>query len=374
MRVLLLHHDAGLGGAETSFRLLARGLQNAGVEPIAALPADGPLFRRLREERLRVVRASLRATSRPHRVRDVADTLLYLARTVPAVARLMRRTNADFLHSNTTTSHLVGVWSAALCGRPAVWHCRDLAPLGALAPLLARRTARVIAISNCVAEFLGSQGVPPSKLQTVPNALDLSEWQPGKSSQLRSSLGWPEDSVIFGTVGQMVRWKNLSAFIESAALLKRESRARFVIVGCGPEEVPLRALARERGLEARLAFVRPRADAADVLSAFDCLVHPSESEPFGRVLIEAMALEKAVVAVDKAGPREIITSGRDGWLVPAGTGPDLASAMSLALESEQQRREIGRAARETVRARFRIETQARALHALYRQIYQEVRL
>ena len=99
----------------------------------------------------------------------------------------------------------------------AIWHVRDLVPLERIAPQLAARSTRIIAISACVAEQLEKDGVPAEKITVIYNGLDPDEWRPLERSHLRESLGIAEDAFVFGVVGQLVPWKNHAAFIAVAA-------------------------------------------------------------------------------------------------------------------------------------------------------------
>ncbi len=380
--VLFLNHSAQMSGAEASLRSLLWGLRRADVpiEPVIALPDGGPFAGILRDEGWSVTLAPLRRISRPRGLIDGMASLLHVLQTAPLICRLADQVGAKIIHSNSTTAHLVGGVAGERTGVPALWHCRDLVPLGKLAPQLAGKAAKVIAISQCVADFLEKEGVPREKIIQIYNGLDPDEWRPKSRSYLRESLGLPDDAFLFGAVGQLVPWKNHAAFIEAAALLCAETgcaHARFAIIGgdLWGEQAPyvgqLRELVKKYGLMERFNFIPHQLNGADALGALDCLVHPARDEPFGRVLMEAMALAKPVIAVDANGPAEIVTHGRDGLLV-AGDETDLESGLAMAmkrvLEDASLRAHLSEEARLTVESRFHVDDSALQIAELYRDL------
>lgn len=234
--VLYLNHSAQMSGGEASLRSLLWGLRRADLpfDAMIALPDGGRFAELLRDEGWNVTLAPLRRLQRPRGIIESMASLVHVLQTAPMICRLVESSGAQIVHSNSTTAHLVGGVAGERTGRPTIWHCRDLVPLSRLAPQLAGKATRVVAISNCVAELLEHEGVPSEKIVVVSNGLDPDEWQPKKRSFLRESLGLPDDAFVFGVVGQLVPWKNHAAFIEAAAQVCADTGcgpARFAIIG-----------------------------------------------------------------------------------------------------------------------------------------------
>ena len=376
--VLYLNHSAQMSGAEASLRALLGGLRqmDAPYEPLVALPGEGPFATLLREEKWNVSFAPLRRLSRPRGLIDGMASLLHVMQTAPLICRLIDKSGAKIVHSNSTTAHLVGGVAAERTNRPALWHCRDLVSLDRIAPQLAAKSTRVIAISNCVASQLEQDGVPHDKIIVIHNGLDPEQWRPRAKSQLRETLGVPDDAFIFGAVGQLVPWKNYPDFIEAAAqLVEMEGmeNARFAIVGgdLWGEQQPyiseLRALVKKHNLIERFNFIPQQTDAVDAFAALDCVVHPAQDEPFGRVLIEAMAMQKPVIAISSNGPLEIITHGHDGLLVKPDEIGGLVEAMAQVYRDADLRRSLGENGRASVREKFHVADHAARIEELYRE-------
>lgn len=379
MHVLYLNHAGQISGAEQSLRALLWQLRRAqsSVEPVIALPGAGPLAELLRDEGWNVTFAPLRRLQRPHGLLGGMTALMHILQTAPFVTRLIRQTDSQLVHSNSTTAHLVGGLAAERAHKPAIWHARDLVSLERIAPTLAQRAAWVIAISGCVAERLQADGVPTEKVRVIHNGLDPDEWYPRERSQLRESLGLPDGAFLFGCPGQLVPWKNHVAFIEAAARLcqdERCSQARFVIIGgdlWGEHQsylMQLRTLVKQHNLQERFNFVPHQRDNVDALSALDAVVLASHEEPLGRVLIEGMALGKIAIAYGENGPLEIVSQEHDGLLVPPEETDGLANTMRRALLDTELQQHLRSHARQTIVEKFHIADSAQKVFDLYREV------
>ena len=376
--VLYLNHSAQMSGAEVSLRALLRGLRqsDAPFDPLVALPGDGPFASELREENWNVSFAPLRRLQRPRGIIDGMASLIHVLQTAPHICRLVDKSGAALIHSNSTTAHLVGGVAAERTDRPAIWHCRDLISLERIAPQLASKATRVIAISGCVASQLERDGVPREKISVIYNGLDPERWRCKENSHLRETLGLPKDAFIFGLVGQLVPWKNHADFIEAAAQVagqKGMENARFVAIGgdlFGDHQDyidELRELVKKHDLIDRFNFIPRQSNAVDAMSTLDCLVHPARDEPFGRVLMEAMSLEIPVIAVNENGPLEIVTHGHDGLLVKPNSPNELAAEMTRVLRDADLRAHLRQNGRATVQEKFHIADHAAKIEELYRE-------
>jgi glycosyltransferase involved in cell wall biosynthesis len=387
-----------MSGAEQSLRALLWQFRRSGgeIDPVLALPGDGPFSQVMREEGWNVTFAPLRRLHRPQGFLDGMTALVHIFQTAPYLAKLARQSGAQIIHSNSTTAHLVGALAAERLRLPSVWHARDLVSLARVAPSLASKTSVCIAISQAVAETLKRDGVPEDKIRVIYNGLDPDEWRPREenASSLRESLGIGKSTFLFGCASQLVPWKNHRAFIQAAAQIVQDEKcghARFAIIGgdlWGEQQEyvrELRGLVKEYSLQDRFNFIPHQNDNQDVLSALDAVVLPSREEPFGRVLIEAMSLRKVAIAFDSGGPREIITHEKDGLLAPSAKAEEgeteeekttrhqadvdaLAHAMKRALHSAALRVELGENARATVSEKFHVADGAQAVRDLYQEL------
>jgi glycosyltransferase involved in cell wall biosynthesis len=170
-------------------------------------------------------------------------------------------------------------------------------------------------------------------------------------------------------------WKGQEVFLRAMARVKDElPGAKGVIVGDPPPGKPecrerLLALSGELALSENLVFSAFYMDVPAIMSALDVLVLASTSpEPFGRVLIEAMAAGKPVIASDAGAAREIIENGVQGLLVPAGDAEALAHAIVHLLTHRDVATIMGQKGRARVRERFGMQAYVEGVQAIYREV------
>ena len=150
--------------------------------------------------------------------------------------------------------------------------------------------------------------------------------------------------------------------------------ARFLVVGGDlfgdhPDyEVELHRLVSELGLEGRTLFTGYREDARALIAALNMLVLPSENEPFGRVMLEAMACAKPVVAFDRGGPREIIVEGETGFLVPPERIDAMADAVVNLLQDPALADRLGAGGQRRLRDCFSGRKCASETEAIYEEL------
>jgi glycosyltransferase involved in cell wall biosynthesis len=127
----------------------------------------------------------------------------------------------------------------------------------------------------------------------------------------------------------------------------------------------LRARVADAGLRDRVSWLGEREDVPELVRALDILLLPSTEEPFGRALIEAMALGVPVLATNVGGPAEIVTDGREGWLLAPHEPGAWARAARTIAESADRGVGMGRAGRRRVQEAFTSEQHAAAMLAVY---------
>jgi glycosyltransferase involved in cell wall biosynthesis len=179
----------------------------------------------------------------------------------------------------------------------------------------------------------------------------------------------PAAAPVVLSVGRFVPFKGYAHLLAAAALV-REQRpdVHFILVGDGELRAELEAQARGLALEASVHFTGWRDDVPELLALADVFVLPSLGEHFGRVLIEAMAMEKAVVATDGGGVPEVVTAGESGVLVPPAQPAALARAVVALLRDPGWSARLAVAARRRVEAEFDRSRHAAAVARLYGEL------
>ncbi|MBC7224879.1 MAG: glycosyltransferase family 4 protein, partial [Anaerolineae bacterium] len=333
-RVLYVDHADLMGGAEQSLLLLLRHLDRDQVEPLLACGEDTPLARAAREAGVPVAEVPM-GQLRDRRVPWAPA--VRLAQGGKILARLARAFGADLLHANVARAAAYAAWASVRAGVPLVWHVRDVHDTRRpdewlLVQALSRVAEGIVCISRATARPLPAVARP--KVRVVPNGLDPAQFDLARAEPqaLRARWGAAPEEVWVGAVGWLAPWKQVEHVVEMAQRVAQECpEARFVVVGeaAAPRYAPYVASLKTRAREAlgeRMRFVGalPAEAMPSVMAALDLLVHTARAEPFGRVLVEAMAMERPVVAYADGGVPEVVSDGETGCLVPPGDVDALA--------------------------------------------------
>jgi len=201
----------------------------------------------------------------------------------------------------------------------------------------ASEAAGIIAVSSALKASLIGLGIPAEKIRVLRNGVDLEKFNLGNRTLARERLGF--DGVTLLSVGYLIPLKGHDLAIKALALL---SDARLAIVGYGPEEPKLRALAEQLGVAERVRFLGQLSQDAlmDVYRAADVLLLLSSSEGWANVLLEAMACGTGVVATDVGGTSEVLGTSPAGELVRERNSLAVAQAVERLLRRHPDRRAV----------------------------------
>jgi len=374
MKILYLSTSAQLGGAELCLLDMMAGVRECRPQwPIVLLaPAAGPLLERAKQlgmeartleypaplARLGDSGAARNGTSRMRLMSSLAVAAPAIARYRARLRRAIRQFSPELIHANGLKANLLAAW-AAEPGAPVVWHLHDYLGVRAIAARMARSTARrhpaAVAIANShsiaaeAAQIFAPADLP---VRVLHNAIDLQEFSPsGPQLDLDALAGLPAAppaTVRVGLICTMAWWKGQHDFIRALGQLPAELPLRGYVIGgpiyetgsrqCSLEE--LRAFAAQHGASRRIGFTGFVAQPAAAMRALDIVVHASsEPEPFGRVIVEAMACGKPVITAALGGAAELISDGHDALTFTAGEAASLASRIAqLAADADLRQR------------------------------------
>lgn len=219
-----------------------------------------------------------------------------------------------------------------------------------------READAVFSISNYVTRTVVDMGRPAAEVYTVPNAIDAARWDPSiDGTSFRRELGIALDAPLLASVSRLFSWKGQRELLQAFALARAERPdLKLVIVGedttgtGGSFRRELEQLADKLGVSAHVVFTGGRSDIPNVMAACDVFTLPSFEEPFGLVFLEAMAMERPVVAIDNGGTPEVVEHGRAGLLSPPWDVPALAANIKTLVNDPELRRRYGRYGRSRV--------------------------
>lgn len=299
----------------------------------------------------------------------------YQAHKFLPLRRLIRERNVRLIHAHKIGSNfwgsVVGRWS----GTPVISHFHaHHAKGGSLPSLMAARivgqvSRRVISISEYEKRrLIDEEGIPPGKIVTIYNGIDLGRYHPGPNPQLRRELGIGDDVPVVGIVAAFRPQKNHELFLRAARhVLERHGEVVFLLVGDGVKRAESEAFAEELGITSNCRFLGLRRDVPDVIGAMDVGVLSSHWEGLPLAMLEYMASGKAVVSTDVSGMGEVVEQGVNGLLTPPDNSEALADAISVILADRRKAERMGRRGVEIARDKFSEETMIDRIEALYEE-------
>ncbi len=392
MRVLYVNHTATVSGGERSLLDLLGALP-AQVHPRLAAPR-GALQERVRE--LGVPCTSIAGTAGSLRLHPLHTPAALAEMTLAAaqVSRAAARHEIELVHANSIRAGIV-LGLARRCPIPglrlpravaSIVHVRDCLPPSAASRatlrLIAATASTVVANSAYTADSVRA-AAPKARLEVVHNPVDLARFDPGAldRASARARLGEAgRRRVLLGVVAQLSPWKGQDTAIEALGALQREGiDAQLLLIGSAKfvqratrfdneaYVASLHELAKREGVSERVSWLGEREDVPALIRALDVLLLPSWEEPFGRALIEAMALEVPVIATDVGGPREIVRDGREGLLLAPREPARWASAIARLAQDPELAVRMGRAGRERAQREFTTERHVSAMLDVYEQ-------
>lgn len=358
------------GGVERGTVDLAGALVEAGWIAYVA-SGGGPLEKEL-----------LRVGARHITLPLASKNPLTIRRNAKALADLIRRFRIDIVHARSRAPAWSACSAARATGRRFVTtfhnaYDSDL-PFKHRYNSVMARGDRVIAISRFVADHVAkAYGVGSDRLRTISRGVDLTRFDPrrvGGTQVAELAADWrvPDGFAVVMLPGRLTRWKGGLDFVEAIARLSRRDVCG-VLVG-GQHRAAFRreleaAIERLR-LAERFRIIDDCRDMPTAYALADVVVSAStEPEGFGRVIVEAQAMERPIVATNHGGARETVVPGLTGWLVPPGDPPALATAIGDALAlDEDARASFGRHARAQVAAGYTRELMCARTIEVYEEL------
>jgi glycosyltransferase involved in cell wall biosynthesis len=375
--------DGTIGGSHFSLLFLVSGLDQTRFTPLVVFATENALLPRFQATGARTLIVRFGAGPRPSgrlarlvaKARNFCRTYLLLPRRL---ARILRRERIDLVHlNNSVTQNHAWMIAARLAGVPCITHERSIRPaFTARDRRLARDLRAVICISSAVRENFVALGLGDLPFVTIFNGLDPAQIHCTRSpADVRAEMGVAPDARLIGIVGRIVPWKGQEIVIRAMGLLREEfpDLACVLIGDTSPNarahRERLAALTHAFGIASRVHITGFRKDVANYINALEIQVHASiHPEPFGRVLLEAMALSKPLVASNGGGVPEIVMHEHTGLLFEPGNPAALAAALRTLLADRPRAAAMGAAGRERLLAEFSVARNIELTRALYERL------
>ncbi len=300
---------------------------------------------------------------------------------------LLKKKRFDIVHTHTSKAGLLGRLAAKLAKTPVIIHT----PHGHvffgyfgqgktkvflfLEKLASRITDRLVALTRQEKEdYVSFRVAEENRCVVIHSGIELdkfTELPPGEKHNIKSRLGIPADSLVVGTAGRLATVKGPEVLIEAARhILAKKTSVFFVFAGDGDLRPRLERKTAELGIEKHVAFLGWRDDIARILSLYDIFVLPSLNEGMGRVLAEAMALGKPIVASRVGGIPDLVIHGKNGFLVPPKNPEELATSIGILLEDSEKRAEMGKSGK-AMASHFSKEKMVEKIAKLYEELLKQ---
>lgn len=307
------------------------------------------------------------------------------------IYHLIKKEEPEVVHTHTSKAGILGRWAAYFAGVKTVIHSTHghifYGYFGGfktsiflwIERLTAKITDRITTLTSLeIDDYQRLKLAKKEKFITIPYGIDTKKYQrPDRTREEdRQMLGLLSKDYVIGWIGRLVPVKDCGTFIKAASLLKNVPPThpsplrgegggiKFLVVGDGPERQRMEEMAEKLGVKG--IFTGTRMDVYDIIQAMDLLVLSSLNEGLGRVLLEAMAAGKPIVATKVGGVPEVVKDGITGILVSPSNPVEMASAITNILNNPDMMSIMGEEGRKWVRS-FDIQIAIDGLEALYRK-------
>jgi L-malate glycosyltransferase len=369
VRPLIIDLGKDYRGGQHQALLLLQGLVARGHEPQLLALADSGLAK------------DARAGGIPTREVPAGSRQI---RSAGAIRELLATHHSDIVHANEPHA-LTAAWIARAHRRvPLVVSRRVIFPLSGSPISMARyrAAARIIAVSQCVANALLTSGLPADHIAIIPDGVDISNVKfPDLSSQdlrfpslksseakirARQNLGIRPNVPLVGNVAAFTPDKGQAFLVRALASVRgAHPECQLLLAGEGRCRAEVEALVAPSGLKDAVHFVGYVDDIDSVYQAMDVFAFPAQAEALGTALLLAMAHGLPVVALARGGVPEAVENGGNGLLIDSLDDGTLADALVRLLSNPEEALRLGQRAQETISERFSVDRMVEATLNLY---------
>jgi glycosyltransferase involved in cell wall biosynthesis len=305
--------------------------------------------------------------------------------TLLDLTAFFKRNFYHVVHTHNSKAGFLGRLAAKLAGVPVIVHTvhgfafHDEEPLWRqvlfrnLERLGSHWCDKMIFISQPLIEWaLKDHIVGEEKIAKIYSGIQLDQFCPVKSEEknkIRNKWNLKQKDHVIGIVSKLWEGKGHGVLIEAFKLLKEKiTDAKLVIVGEGHLYDELCKMVDTNGLRESVLFTGFQMDVSEIIATFDVAVLPSFFEGMGRVILEAMAMERPVVASRVGGIPDLIEQDVNGLLVRPGDVKGLADALEKLLNDKRLARKMGREGRKRIKEQFSAHVMVQSIEKVYREL------
>ena len=381
--------DGTVGGSFYSLFYLVDGLDKTAYQPLVIFYTDNDLIPAYREAGIEV---EVHEPPQPvhlnwgrplGKLAKILQSALNFYRFFFAEAfrkaAFLRKRNIDLVHLNNSIirSH-DWMLAAKLAGKKCITHERGINNYyPAIARFFSKRINNIICISTAVKSALISGGLSDKNLVIIYNGLDPDRVQVKRqATELKNEYQLSQDAPVVGMLGNIKEWKGQEVVIKAIDIVRRKfPGVRCFLVGDISDSDSyyyerLEQLIEKASLKEHIIFTGYQSNVADFINIFDVMIHASVlPEPFGRVLVEGMALEKPLVGARGGAVPEIVVDNETGLMFEPGNHEDLAEKLIQLLEAPEKAKQMGLKGKQRLIDEFHIDRNVERTEELYRTLF-----
>jgi glycosyltransferase involved in cell wall biosynthesis len=307
-----------------------------------------------------------------------ARNLLIWIRRVLEYRNFLKTRNIALVHQNNSIKrHADWMVACLLAGVPYIAHERGINNSYSWTERqLSRRAAIVIPMSKAIMDIMVDRGVPSDNIRVLYDGLDPARVKPARTpAALRAEYSVRPDQPVIGIVGNVREWKGQETVVRALIeVLKAQPDTVCMFVGAASAgdlayQNKLNKLITDSGIGDNVRFTGYQSDPASFVNLMSVVIHASiQPEPFGMVVLEAMAQRKPIVGSRAGGVVEMVVDGKTGYTFPPGDSAELASRLIELLKDPAKAAAMGEAGYARLIESFTIRAYMDGIHRVYRAI------
>ncbi len=301
--------------------------------------------------------------------------------------KILAREKPLIVHTHSSKAGILGRWAAKMAGTPIIVHT----PHGhvfyghfgtitsSLFLLLEKITSRITHITIALTQaerndYISYSIARPERIVTIHSGVDIERYSGAKVNvvEKKRSLGLAPDGLVVGTVGWLLPVKGPMYLLKAMERVwENHGEIKLIFVGKGGLEWQLRAEASRAGVSSKVGLLGWRDDVPEIMQILDVFVLPSLNEGMGRVLVEAMAAGKPIIASRAGGIVDLIKDGENGLLIEPGDVDGLYLAIERLLNDTKMRYDMGQRGKVIARG-FSLERMLEKIEVLYSSLIHQL--
>jgi glycosyltransferase involved in cell wall biosynthesis len=347
------------GGGQWSLYYLVKHLNKDIFHPIVLCPEEGDLAEKMRASGADMI------FLRVGRIRHM--NLLVIRKFIS----LIKDWQIALIHTDSSTETFYAGIAARSLRIPLIWHVRVSEHEWFLDRLLSLLSTRLILVAEALSsrfKWLKST----QKMVVIYNGVDIEQFDAfPTSSSIREEFNIGKNTVLLGFIGRIEKRKGPEYLISA---MKNVDNAKLIFVGKGEEAYlkRIKRLCKESVISNRIIYAGYRRNIPSILKEIDIIVFPTiKGEGFSRVILEAMAAAKPIIATDDAGNKEAVINGITGYVVPAKDAMALGIKINELTAGKEKREQMGSSGRQRVDEMFTMERNIWEIEKLYFEVLED---